>query len=238
MSLIDAYRRGIILLDKLCFLVYCRKFEVVGREHVPSEGGLIVASNHLNNADPPALALALQPRYPTYMAKQEMFGWPILGPAFRAFGAFPVRRFEADLAALRTASELVREGRMLIMFPEGTRSRTGGLTRGHPGTALIALRTGAPVLPVAITGTSGVRWPWIFVKPYSIKHVRVIIGEPFRLPPAERIDTNAAAAATEIIMRRIAALLPPERRGVYADAAGEEEAGETPKVGAEEYTGR
>ena len=221
MPLIDAYRRGIILLDKLCFLVYCRKLEVVGREHIPREGGLILASNHLNNADPPAVALAIQPRYPMYMAKREMIGWPILGPAFRAFGAFPVRRGEADLSALHAAIDLVRDGALLVMFPEGTRSRTGGLTRGHPGTAIIGLRTGAPILPVAVTGTEGVVWPWIFLKPYSIKHVNVTIGEPFRLPPVERITTEATAEATDLIMRRIAALLPSQYRGVYADIEGE-----------------
>ena len=221
MPLIDAYRKGIILLDKLCFLVYCRKLEVVGRENIPREGGLILASNHLNNADPPAVALAIQPRYPMYMAKREMIGWPILGPAFRTFGAFPVRRGEADLSALRAAGELVRDGALLVMFPEGTRSRTGGLTRGHPGTAMIALRTGAPILPVAVTGTEGVVWPWIFLKPYSIKHVRVVIGEPFRLPPVERVTSEATAQATDLIMRRIAALLPPQYRGVYADTEGE-----------------
>jgi 1-acyl-sn-glycerol-3-phosphate acyltransferase len=217
MSFLSAYRRGVILVDKLCFLVYCRKFEVVGREHVPLEGPLILASNHLNNADPPAVALAV-PRLPTFMAKREMTTWPILGPAFRAFGAFPVRRGEADLSALRAASEVVQSGAMLVMFPEGTRSRTGGLSRGHPGTGLIALRTGAPVLPVAVTGTEHVRWPWIFLKPLSMRHVKVTIGEPFRLPPVERINSEAATEATTTIMRRIAALLPPQYRGVYADA--------------------
>jgi 1-acyl-sn-glycerol-3-phosphate acyltransferase len=107
---------------------------------------------------------------------------------------------------------------MLVMFPEGTRSRTGGLSRGHPGTGLIALRTGAPVLPVAVTGTEHVRWPWIFLKPLSMRHVKVTIGEPFRLPPVERINSEAATEATTTIMRRIAALLPPQYRGVYADA--------------------
>ncbi len=225
MSLLSAYRRGIILLDKLCFLVYCRKFEVVGLEHVPPEGPLIVASNHLNNADPPAIALAISCRYPTYMAKREMVGWPILGPAFRPFGAFPVRRGKADLSALRAATEVVNNGAMLVMFPEGTRSRTGGLTRGHPGTAIIALRTGAPILPVAVTGTDAIRWPWIFVKPLSIRHVKVIIGEPFHLPPVERIDSDASTQATDLIMRRIAALLPPQHRGIYADIEDRTEQG-------------
>ena len=216
MSLLSAYRRFIMLLDWTLTRIYVRKFEVVGREHVPLKGPLIVASNHLNNADPPMIAIAI-PRYPTYMAKREMIRWPILGPAFRIFGAFPVRRGEADLSALRAASEIVRSGAMLVMFPEGTRSRTGGLGRGHPGTAIIALRTGAPILPVAVTGTHGTTWPWIFLKPYSIRHVRVVIGEPFHLPPVERITGEAATHATDIIMRRIAALLPPEHRGVYID---------------------
>jgi hypothetical protein len=72
------------------------------------------------------------------------------------------------------------------------------------------------VLPVAVTGTERVRWPWIFLMPRSIKHVRVVIGEPFRLPPVERINTETAAQATDLIMRHIAALLPPEYRGAYA----------------------
>ena len=153
MSLLGAYRHAIILFDKLCFLIYVRRFEVVGREHVPLEGPLILVSNHLNNADPPAVALAL-PRHPTYMAKREMIGWPIIGPAFRIFGAFPVRRGVPDRAALRVAGEVVLRGEMLVMFPEGSRSRTGGLGRGYPGSALVALRTGAPLLPVAVTGTN------------------------------------------------------------------------------------
>ncbi len=229
MSLIRAYRRFIILLAKFLFTIYVRKFEVVGREHVPLEGPLILASNHLNNADPPAISLGV-PRYPMFMAKREMITWPILGPAFRIFGAFPVRRGGADLSAIRTASEMVNEGKMLVMFPEGTRSRTGTLTKGHPGTALIALRTGAPILPVAVTGTDTIVWPWLFIKPLSINHVKVTIGEPFRLPPVERIDGDAAAAATGVIMRRIAALLPPQHRGVYADIEGETTSAETDQV--------
>lgn len=226
MSLTRAYRRSIILLAKFLFTIYIRKFEVVGREHVPLEGPLVLASNHVNNVDPPAITLAV-PRFPMFMAKREMITWPILGPAIRMFGAFPVRRGGADLSAIRAASDVVNEGNMVVMFPEGTRSRTGGLTKGHPGTALIALRTGAPILPVAVTGTETILWPWLFIKPLSIKHVKVTIGEPFRLPPVERIDGAAAAEATGVIMRRIAALLPPQHRGVYADSEGETTPAET-----------
>lgn len=235
--LLSAYRRFIILLDRFLTRIYVRRFEVIGRENVPKEGPVIIASNHLNNADPPMIALAL-PRYPTYMAKREMIRWPILGPAFRLFGAFPVRRGEADLSALRMAADLVRQGKALVMFPEGTRSRTGGLTRGHPGTAIIALRTGAPIVPVAITGSENLGWPWIFLKPFSVKHIKVVIGKPFHLAPVERITSEAAREATDLIMRRIAELLPPAYRGVYADAV--EETTDQPSTAAAEaprYTG-
>jgi 1-acyl-sn-glycerol-3-phosphate acyltransferase len=216
--LLRAYRKFIIILDWTLTRIYVRRFEVVGKEHLPLEGPLILASNHLNNADPPMIALAIRPRYPMFMAKREMIRWPILGPAFRLFGAFPVRRGEADLSALRAATEVIQGGALLVMFPEGTRSRTGGLTKGHPGTALIALRTGVPVLPVAITGSEHLGWPWIFLKPLSVAHIKVVIGEPFLVPAVERINSEATAEAHRLIMSRIAALLPPEYRGVYADA--------------------
>jgi 1-acyl-sn-glycerol-3-phosphate acyltransferase len=217
MSLLRAYRKSIIILDWTLTRIFVRKFEVVGKENIPAEGPIILASNHLNNADPPMIALAIRPRYPMYMAKREMIRWPILGPAFRIFGAFPVRRGEADISALRAATEAIKSGALLVMFPEGTRSRTGGLTKGHPGTALIALRTGVPVLPVAITGSEGIGWPWFFLKPQSVRGIKVTIGEPFLLPAPERINSKSTAEAHETIMRRIAVLLPPKYRGVYPD---------------------
>ena len=226
--LLTAYKRAILLFDRLCFLVFARRFDVIGRENAPAEGPLIVASNHLNNADPPVLALAFS-RFPVFMAKREMMSWPILGLGFRAFGAFPVSRGGADLSAIRAATEIVNEGNMLVMFPEGTRSRTGGLTKGHPGTALIALRTGAPILPAAITGTEQITWPWVFIKPFGIKHLTVTLGEPFTLEPVEKINSEAATEATKLIMRKIAELLPPEYRGVYADTV--EEAANAPMQG-------
>ncbi len=229
MSILSLYKRFIILLDRTLTTIYIRKLEVVGREYIPPEGPLILVSNHVNNADPPIIALATQPRYPTYMAKLEMIRWPILGPAFRIFGAFPVRRGVADRAALRAAIQVVESGAMLVMFPEGTRSRTGGLTKGHPGTAAIALHTGAPILPVAVTGTEVISWPWLFLKPLSIPHVKVTIGEPFHLPPVERINSESTAEARDFIMRRIAALLPQEYRGVYADIDAESPAPKEPR---------
>jgi len=188
------------------------RYEVVGPERVPKDGALIVVSNHLNNADPPLLGADI-PRRIHFMAKQELFdsrfGW-----AMRWFGAFPVRRFEADLTALRAAQGILKAGDVIGMFPEGHRSRTGGMGPPHPGTALIALRSGAPLLPVGITGTERIRTPLVLLqKP----RIRVVIGEPFTLPQARRTSAEQVREGTEEIMRRIAALLPPSYRGQYAD---------------------
>jgi 1-acyl-sn-glycerol-3-phosphate acyltransferase len=99
---------------------------------------------------------------------------------------------------------------MLMMFPEGTRSRNGSLARAHPGSAMIALRTGALILPVAITGTEEIKWPRFFLRPRSIRRIRVVIGEPFTLSRSDRVRGDDVQAASDEMMRRIAALLPPE----------------------------
>jgi 1-acyl-sn-glycerol-3-phosphate acyltransferase len=191
------------------------RYEVRGVERVPLDGGLIVVANHLNNADPPVLGAAI-PRRIRFMAKQELFDAKPFGVAIRLFGAFPVRRFEADLQALRQAQRLLADGWAIGMFPEGHRSHGKGMQQPFPGTALIALRSGARVLPVGITGTETITTPSIlFRKP----PIRVVIGEPFTLPPVDRVTSEAVREGVEEIMRRIAALVPPRYRGIYAEAA-------------------
>ena len=137
----------------------------------------------------------------------------------RSIGAFPVRRFEADLKALRRAVQVVRRGQALVMFPEGTRSRTGSMGRGHPGTAMVALRTGAPILPVAVTGTEVVRLPRAFLHPFRRTRVRLVVGEPFFLPSVGRARAEDFDCCTDIIMSHIAASPPPQYRGYYHDRA-------------------
>jgi 1-acyl-sn-glycerol-3-phosphate acyltransferase len=187
-------------------------YEVRGQENVPRRGALILVSNHLNNTDPNMLAAAF-PRRIIFMAKVELFRIAPAGFMLGLFGAFPVRRFEADLGALRTAARVLASGHVLGMFPEGHRTRTGGLQPAHPGTAMIALRSAAPLIPVAITGTEGVRG----IR-YILRHrprIIITIGKPFFLPPCERVTAEAAAEATDLIMSEIAALLPPSYRGAY-----------------------
>src|SRR3989337_956664 len=144
------------------------------------------------------------------MAKPEVFRYPIVGWVVREIGNFPVRRGESDRQALETALRVLEAGQPLGFFPEGTRSKTGALRRAKPGVAFLARRSGAPLVPVAITGSAaaGVRIP-------PRRDMLVRVGRPFTLadlgPPGM---TDQALA--DAIMRRVADLLPDEMKGEYA----------------------
>lgn len=214
---------AIVWFIRLCMFVYLRHTTVTGVENVPKTGGAILVSNHMNNADPCVLPGVNKRRIVT-MAKKEWFDFPLFGLLFRAIGAFPVDRKGADLGALRQAQAVVNDGMLLLMFPEGTRSKDRQLHRGFPGTALVAYRTGVPIIPIAITGTEHLRWPWLFVRPFLGPRVTITFGEPFFPPATERITTQAAKDATDVIMTRIAALLPEAYRGEYREAVAREQA--------------
>jgi 1-acyl-sn-glycerol-3-phosphate acyltransferase len=193
------------------------KRDVRGMDNVPRHGPLILVSNHFNTADPPVLTWAM-PRRVVWMAKKELFDNLMIGTLFRLFGLIPVRRFEADLSALRKSLRALKRGQVLGMFPEGTRSAGKGLTAGEPGTAVLALRSGAPILPVAIWGTEHVKLPRDLLRrtPISVR-----FGQPFRLPETRRVTKAQVASGTDEIMRRIAELLPPQYRGVYGEQPAE-----------------
>lgn len=186
--------------------------DVRGSENIPRKGAVIFTCNHFSVGDPPIL-IGVFPRRIVWMAKQELFDVPIFGKLYNMGGFIPVRRFEGDLRAIRRSQEALRRGHVLGMFPEGTRSG-GRLGRGEPGTALIALRSGAPVLPAAIWGSENVKLPRDLFRRTRV-HVR--FGEPISLPQPSRITKADVATGTEQIMRSIAALLPVEYRGAYAD---------------------
>jgi 1-acyl-sn-glycerol-3-phosphate acyltransferase len=152
------------------------------------------------------------------MAKKEMFKWPVINILFQMISAFPVDRQGADLGALREAQRTVNSGLPLLMFPEGTRSKDRQLHRGFSGSALIAYRTGAPIVPIAITGTEHFTWPFLFFKPFLGPKVTIRFGKPFYPPAVERITSQAAKDATDDIMVHVAELLPVEYQGEYRDA--------------------
>ena len=128
-----------------------------GVENLPQNGGFVLAANHISNLDPWPLGIPLFPRrFLRFMAKSELFWWP-LGPLISAGGAFKVRRGQGDIDAIDTAVELVRDGHVVVMFPQGTRQRKGIVKKyrpgAHTGAARIALEAGAPLVPAALAGT-------------------------------------------------------------------------------------
>ena len=146
------------------------RLRVYGKDRVPLEGGIVVASNHFSWLDPVVLGVA-SPRVLYYMAKIEAHRIPGLGTFIRGFGCFPVRRGESDRDAVRTMRQIVADGHALGLFVEGTRQRSGVPGIVQPGAAMVALQEGAPILPVAIHGSQ----TW---RPGNFAPVSLAWGEP------------------------------------------------------------
>lgn len=177
-------------------------FEVSGTEHLPS-GGCIIAANHASYLDPPILGAATpMPRQVRFMAKSELFQVPLLGPLITRLGAFPVVRGTPDRKAIRQAVDLLRQGWTLGIFPEGTRSKDGGLGDPEPGLALIATHAGVPVVPMAIQGTYG--WLWRRGWKLGLNRVKVRFGPPLVLEKAR--GRNAMEDESRKVMQAISAL--------------------------------
>jgi 1-acyl-sn-glycerol-3-phosphate acyltransferase len=155
------------------------------------------------------------PRQIFYMAKMEIFAWnPLLAKFFASAGVFPVKRGQGDLSAFNTAVTIVKSGRVLGMFPEGTRSRTGQLMRGKTGAARIAMSAQHPVVPAVVINA-----PQVFKRfwrPGPRVEVIVRFGPPLDLCGSPD-DPVATRENTDQVMRAMAALLPPELRGQYQE---------------------
>jgi 1-acyl-sn-glycerol-3-phosphate acyltransferase len=195
------------------FLVFSfAKWQVKGEENVPERGPLLIVSNHLHLADPPIVAASIKLKA-VIMAKEELFQQRWSRFWVKNFGAFPVRRHGVDRKALRQAEQRLKQGFALIMFPEGSRSPNAKMRPALPGAALIAARLGVPILPVGISGSEKLKE----LKPGRRGRVITVnIGRPFRLPPHEgKLTREDLGQMTDYMMRQVAALLPPEYRGVY-----------------------
>ena len=189
------------------------RLTIEGREHVPIEGGCIIACNHTMGPDYVILGYA-SPRQIYYMAKAEIFAYhPWLARIVADVGAFPVHRGQGDSDAIERAIEVVRAGHLLGMFPEGTRSRTGALQRAKTGVARIALGSGAPIVPAVVINSEPVLRDWLKFK----RRPRVIMR--FGPPLSTHGDAHNAddvERTTTTMMVAMAELLPPERWGYYA----------------------
>lgn len=175
-------------LIKLLARVYfktCYNFKVDGLENIPKTGALIIAGNHLSNADPPAIGgFAGLVRDSRFVAKKELFSIPLLGWFFRRSGYIPVDRARAigDFGALQSVVAALEKGESVVMFPEGTRSRNGKPQRPKSGIGFLVYKTGVPVLPVKIEGTFG--WPWV-------RKIRVKFGTVMHLEKDPALDHKA-----------------------------------------------
>jgi 1-acyl-sn-glycerol-3-phosphate acyltransferase len=197
------------------------RMRVFGLKNVPKRGGALVICNHLDWWDP-ILLMAAMPRPILWMAKSEFMKWPVINRIALFAGAFPVERGKPDRSALRHAQGLLDDGLLVGMFPEGTRSQTGGLKEPFSGVSLVAARSGAPILPCALIGTDMLPMSGTpkDQRPRGYPKVTAIVGEPFRLDTV-RPDGGkyGVDALTDAMMIEIARLLPPEYRGLYADRA-------------------
>jgi len=174
------------------------RYEALGLDNLP-DGGFVLAAGHHSNFDPWPLGIGLsKTRFVRFMAKSELFWWP-LGPIIQAIGGFKVRRGEADRDALSTARRLAREGNVVAMFPEGTRRSKGLLKRRqvevHDGAARIALGAGVPLVPAALAGTDRLA---------RFEKLRVSYGQPVAVDDLAGLPRREAArVATERLMVRI-----------------------------------
>lgn len=217
---ISPWMRGLAALLR-AGLAGLTRVRVIGAiDEIPRDGPVIVAANHASNLDPVVIASFLLPklgRRLQWLGKRELFDWPVIGLMARKGGVHAVDRSTADVEAYRLAKRILDEGHALFVFPEGTRSRDGALQEARHGAAVLGLRTGAPIVPVGIAGSYD-RWPRGRKLPRPGGRVTVRVGSPFRLAdelPTDLDRKTATPLATELIMRRIAELLPPPQRGRY-----------------------
>src|SRR3954447_5113764 len=164
-----------------------------GRQHVPAHGGVLLAANHRSFLDPFAIGCCL--RRPIYfVAKQELFNNRLYGWFLNCLGAFPIRRGESDEEAMKTARMLLERGDAVVIFPEGTRHRTGSLGKPRRGVGRLALETGAPVVPIAVLGSERARRGWM-IRPVKVK---LRFGRPVTFP---RVEEPSKSLGTEVTAR-------------------------------------
>ncbi|RLQ95082.1 lysophospholipid acyltransferase family protein [Falsibacillus albus] len=175
------------------------RIEVIGAEKIPVDGGVLICSNHINNFDPLSVGTSVK-RPVCFMAKEELFKVPVLGKIVANLNAFPVKRGMSDREALRRGLAVLKEGKVLGLFPEGTRSKTGKLGKGLAGAGFFALRTNAAVVPCAVIGEYK-----------ALKKVKVVFGDPIDMLPL-REGKASAEEATEVIMAYISDLIEKHQR--------------------------
>lgn len=190
--MLNLYPLGRAIANGVLFPLY--QFKVIGKENFPMEGGVLLCTNHIHNFDPEVVGITA-PRPVHFMAKEELFSVPILGKILPHINAFPVKRGMSDRGALRNGLAILKEEKVLGLFPEGTRSKTGELGKGLAGAGFFALRSNAHIVPCAIIG------------PYkAFKRLKVVYGKPIDMAEYRK-NKATPEEVTELIMSEINKLI-------------------------------
>ena len=195
------------------------RVKISGQEHIPYGKPYVVAINHVSIFDPP-LAAAFWPEQLEIMGASDVFEKPVQGQLLKAYGVIPVHRGEYDRALFTRTISVIKAGHPLLIAPEGGRSHMPAMRRAMPGIAYIVEQTGAPVIPVALVGTTEDFWQR--AKRGKKPPLEIRIGEPITLPQNTAKGTEKHEVRqmnADLVMRHLAGLLPEEYRGVYAESA-------------------
>jgi 1-acyl-sn-glycerol-3-phosphate acyltransferase len=228
----DVWRPDLVGLPKLTtprrvFRVFLRgltklltslllRAEISGLENFPRRGSAVIVFNHLGDTDAVLMLAALPFESPVEgIGKIELNEHWLVGPVFRAYGVIWVHRGQPDRRALRAALDGLAEGRMVTLAPEGRQSIIGGLDEGNAGAAFLALKSGAPIVPVVMTGTEN-SYVYNHLKQWRRAPVTLTVGKPFSLPMHPSGDRQKTLQeGTRLIMKTLASLLPESYRGKY-----------------------
>jgi len=191
------------------------RWEVQGAENIPPHGPLILYANHQNHMDGNILIAAL-PWGINYMATADLWDVPVTGQLLRLYGAIKLHRGEVDRTALRQAYGVLADGGVIGIFPEGTQSPTGQLIRARAGASYIARQSGRPLLPVGLVGMDRLYDAWLH---RERARLTVVVGKPYTLPPRDPALSRREdlQAMTDLMMLKLAALLPTDYQGVYRE---------------------
>ncbi|WP_319562555.1 lysophospholipid acyltransferase family protein [Marispirochaeta sp.] len=211
------------LFDSFVYLLIRAVCRIDAKEldKVPRAGPLLMIFNHINFLEAPLFYLFMRPRRIFGVMKVEISRVPIVKGIVRRWGGIPLKRGAPPSAAFRKVGELLAEGAIIGLAPEGTRSRDGHLQKGNPGVVTLAVQNDAPILPVAHYGSQNL---WKNLRRFKRTEIRFKVGTPFKLAAPERVNKESRRLLTDQMMKQLAMLLPQELRGDYSrmDEIGED----------------
>ncbi|MGD8406355.1 MAG: lysophospholipid acyltransferase family protein [Anaerolineales bacterium] len=190
--------------------------DIQNNENIPKDGGFVITTNHLGRLDVSLLFYALEGDFILPVAEKYEHHW-LYGPIGDAMGGIWLDRFNADIRSIREILARMKAGGILVIAPEGTRSKSETMDEGKPGVAYLAMKAGVPIVPVGLVGTED-RVIIKQLKQFKKSDIKIIVGKPFKLPPIQNKNREEVLKQyTDEIMCRIGALLPEKYRGVYTN---------------------